>query len=92
MWLSSRDDRRKSEHSTSELLERIRGLEHDQEERRSRFEADRQPRTLAAQFVGAAHVAPIFGGALEKFAQAMRAPLPRGRASGLARARSAWRC
>lgn len=30
-------------------------------------------------------------GAIERFAQAMRAPLPRGRAGGLARARSAWR-
>jgi len=31
------------------------------------------------------------GGAVEKFAQAMRAPLPRGRAGGLARVQRAWR-
>lgn len=36
-------------------------------------------------------VPPVIGDAVEKFAQAMRAPVPRGRAGGLARARSAWR-
>jgi len=48
-------------------------------------------RILAEQIVGAAQVAPVIGYAIERFAQAMRAPSPRGRAGGLARARRAWR-
>jgi hypothetical protein len=58
---------------------------------RTRLEGERQLRILAAQIVGAAQAAPVIGNAVENFAQAMRAPIPRGRAGGLARARSAWR-
>ena len=35
--------------------------------------------------------AAMIGGAIARFAEAMRATLPRGRAGGLARARTAWR-
>ena len=91
MWLLHRSDRRTSGDATSDLLERIQRLEREQAELRSRLEGERQLRILAAQIVEAAQVAPIIGDAVEKFAQAMRAPLPRGRAGGLARARNAWR-
>jgi len=91
MWLSHRDDRWKSEHAPTELLESIQRLEREQAQLRARLEGDRQLRFLAVQIVGAAHVAPVIGSAVEKFAQAMRAPLPRGGAGGLARARTAWR-
>ncbi len=91
MWLFDRSDRRTPDHATSDLLERIQRLEREQAELRSRLEGERRVRILAAQIVGAAQIAPIIGGAVEKFAQAMRAPLPRGRAGGYERARSAWR-
>jgi hypothetical protein len=91
MWLIRRDARRRSENMTIELLERIQRLEREQEELRARLEADRQLRILAAQIVAAAQIAPVIGGAVEKFAQCMRTPLPRGRAGGVSRARSAWR-
>lgn len=91
MWLLDRSDRRTPDHTTSDLLCRIQRLEREHAEVRARVESERQLRILAAQIVGAAQVAPVIGGAVEKFAQAMRAPLPRGRAGGLARARSAWR-
>ena len=66
-------------------------LRREHAELRARLESERQLRILAAQIVGAAQIAPIIGAAIEKFAQAMRAPLPRGRAGGLARASTAWR-
>ena len=73
------------------MLERIQGLERKHAELRVRIEGERQLRILAAQIVGAAQAAPIIGEAIERFAQSMRAPYPRGRGGGLARARSAWR-
>ncbi len=91
MWLLDRSDRRTPDHATSDLLNRIQRLEREQAELRARLESEHQLRILAAQIVGAAHVAPVIGEAVEKFAQAMRAPLPRGRAGGLTRARGAWR-
>ena len=91
MWLLDRSDRRTPDHATSDLLERIQRLERDQAELRARLEGDRQLRILAAQVVGAAQAAPVVGEAIERFARAMRAPSPRGRAGGLARARGAWR-
>lgn len=91
MWLLDRSDRRTSTHATSDLLERIQRLEREHAELRARLEGERQLRILTAQIVGAAQAAPIIGEAVEKFAQAMRAPLPRGRTGGLARARSARR-
>lgn len=77
--------------ATSDLLERIQRLESEHAELRSRVEAERQLRILVAEIVGAAQVTPAIGEAIECFARAMRAPLPRGRAGGLARSRQAWR-
>jgi hypothetical protein len=91
MWLLDRSDRRTSGHATSDLLERVQRLEREHAELRARLEGERQLRNLAAQIVGAAQIAPVIGYAIERFAQALRAPNPRGRAGGLARARSAWR-
>jgi hypothetical protein len=91
MWLNRWDIRSRSEHSTSDLLERIQRLENEQTELRARLEGERQLRILAAQIVGAAQAAPVIGSAIERFAQTLRAPLPRGRAGGLVRARTAWR-
>lgn len=83
--------RRHIEIATSDLVEGIQRLEREHAELRARVEGERQLRILTAQIVGAAQIAPVIGGAVEKFAQAMRTPIPRGRAGGLARARSAWR-
>jgi hypothetical protein len=91
MWLLDSGDRRTQGNATSDLLKRIQRLEREQAELRARLEGERQLKILAAQIVGAAQIAPVIGEAIEKFAQAMRGPLPRGRAGGLARARSAWR-
>jgi hypothetical protein len=91
MWLSRSNDRRKSEHATSDLLERIQRLEREQTELRARLEGEHRLRILTAQIVGAAQVAPVIGAAVEGFAQSMRASIPRGRAGGLGRARTAWR-
>jgi hypothetical protein len=91
MWLLHPSYRRIPGHATSDLLERIQRLEREQRELRARLEGERQLRILTAQIVGAAQVAPVIGEAMERFALAMRAPSPRGRAGGLARARSAWR-
>jgi len=76
---------------TSDIIDRIQRLEREHAQLHVRREGDRQLRFLAAQIVGAAQIAPVIGDAVEKFAQAMRAPLPRGRAGGLARAQRAWR-
>jgi hypothetical protein len=91
MWLLDRSDRRTADHATSDLLERVQRLEREQAELRARLEGERQLRILGAQIAGAAQAAPVIGDAVEKFAQAMRAPLPRGRAGGLGRAQNAWR-
>jgi hypothetical protein len=77
--------------ATSELLERLQRIEAAQEELRARVEMDRQLRMLVGQIVAAAQTASIVGAAIEQFAETMRAPLRRGRAGGLARAKSAWR-
>jgi hypothetical protein len=91
MWLFRASERHALDDPTSELLERIQRLEREHAELRARIEGERQLRILAAQIVGAAQIAPVIGEAIEGFAQAMRAPSPRGRAGGLARARGAWR-
>lgn len=78
-------------HTTSALLARVQRLEEAQAEIRARLEGQGQLRVLTAQIAAAAQVAPVVGAAIERFAEAMRAPLPRGRAGGLARARTAWR-
>jgi hypothetical protein len=76
---------------TSDVFERIQRNEAEDAALRAQIEGERQLRFLAAEIVGAAKAAPVIAEAIEHFAQAMRAPLPRGRAGGLARARSAWR-
>jgi hypothetical protein len=91
MWLLDPSDKRASGHATSDLLRRIQRLEREHAELRGRLEGERQLRILAAEIVGAAQIAPVIGYAIERFAQAMRAPNPPGRPGGLARARSAWR-
>lgn len=79
------------ETSTSDLLARIQRLESTQADLTSRLESERQLRILALQISCVAQAAPVVGLALERFAQAMRSPVPRGRSGGLARARIAWR-
>lgn len=91
MFLRRRHTEPSSDALTSDIMDRIQRLEREQAELRARLEGERQLRFLAAQIVGAAQVAPVIGAAVEKFAQAMRSPSPRGRAGGLARARGAWR-
>jgi hypothetical protein len=77
--------------TTSALLARVQRLEEEQGELRGRLEGERQLRILTANLLAAAQTAPTIGVAIECIAQAMRAPVPRGRAGGLARARRAWR-
>jgi hypothetical protein len=77
--------------ATSDLMARVQRLEAEQAAMRTRLEGERQARMLAANISAAARAAPTVGLAVEPFAQAMRAPLPRGRAGGLVRARTAWR-
>lgn len=77
--------------TASELLERVQRLESEQADLRARIEGDGQLRLLIANITVAAQLAPEIGAAMERFAEAMRSPLPRGRAGGLARARFAWR-
>jgi hypothetical protein len=78
MWLLGPSDRRTQGNATSDLLERIKRLEREHAALRARLEGERQLRILATQIVGAAQVAPLIGGAVEKFAESMRAPMPRG--------------
>jgi len=91
MWLLDSTDRRTQGNATTDLLKRIQRLEREHAEIRAELEGERRVRILAAQIVGAAQMAPVIGDAIERFAQAMRAPNPRGRAGGLARSRRAWR-
>jgi hypothetical protein len=77
--------------TTSVLLARVQRLEEAQAEIRARLKGQGQLRVLTARIAAAAQVAPVVGSAIERFAEAMRAPLPRGRAAGLARPRTAWR-
>jgi len=84
MLFCPRSDLNTPDSRTSDLLERIRRIEAEQTALRAQIEGDRQLRFLTAEIVGAAQAAPVIGSALEHFAQSMRAPLPRGRAGGLA--------
>jgi hypothetical protein len=77
--------------ATSDLRDRIQRLEEDQAELRSLLEGERQLSTLAASVSSAAQAALTIGSALERFAGAMRSPLLRGLAGGLARVSTAWR-
>ena len=91
MWLLRRNHTSSTDRATSDLLERIQRLEHEHTEFRNRVEADRQLRILAAQISNAGTIGPMIGEAIERFSASMRAPIRRGRAGGLARARTAWR-
>ncbi len=61
----------------------------EQAELRARIEGEGALRRTAAEVTAAAHAAPILGSAVEGFASAMRRPVKRGRAGGLARAHQA---
>jgi hypothetical protein len=76
--------------ATSELLERVQRLEAEQSLMRGR-ESALQFQLLTANITSAAGAAAIIGEAIDHFAQAMRSPMRRGRAGGLARAKRAWR-
>jgi hypothetical protein len=91
MLFRRRSDQETIDARTSDIIERIQRLEAEQAALRAEIEGERQLRFLTAEIVGAAQAAPVIGSALENFAQAMRAQLPRGRAGGLVRARGAWR-
>jgi hypothetical protein len=80
--------------TTSALLERVQRLEDEQAALRARLEGEDKLRLFIGQIVAAAQAASVIGVAIEGFAKAMRAlraPIPRGRAGGLARASTAWR-
>lgn len=82
------------ENATTALRACVQRLETERAALRARLEGDRQLRIFTAHIAAVAQMAPVIGGAIERFAAAMRAPLPaqpRGRAGGLARATSAWR-
>jgi len=75
----------------SELLERIQRLEREHAGLLTRIEGEAALRRLASELSAVANVAPMLASALEGFASAMRRPLKRGRAGGLARAHQASR-
>jgi len=91
MLLSRRHTEPLPDAVTSDIIDRIQRLEREHAQLRARLEGDRQLRFLTVQIVGATQVAPVIGRAVAGFAEAMRAPLPRGRAGGLARARRSRR-
>jgi len=75
----------------SEFTERLQRLERDQAKLLARIEAESALRRAAAGATEAAQTAAIIGTAIEGFASAMRSPLKRGSAGGLARARQVAR-
>jgi hypothetical protein len=91
MLLTRRNITLAIERNTSELFARVQRLENEQAALRARLEVARRLRFLVAHIAAAAQVAPAVGAAMEVFAESMRAPVPRGRAGGIARARTAWR-
>lgn len=94
MALFRRYDSEQLVRATSDLSARVQRLEVEHAALRARLEGERQLRILTAQIAAAAQAAPAIGAAIERFAEAMRAPpplVPRGRAGGLARAKHAWR-
>ena len=74
------------ERTTSELRERIQQLECEQADLRARFEGETQLHRVTANIADAAQTALAIGLGIEYFAAAMRKPLRRGRAGGIARA------
>jgi hypothetical protein len=91
MALFRRSDSEQLVRATSDLTARVQRLEGEQAALRARLEGERQLRIFTAHVAAAAAVAPAIGAAIERFAEAMRAPLPRGRAGGLERSKGAWR-
>jgi hypothetical protein len=79
------------EEASSALLTRVQRLEDEQPVCDLGSKSSSNFEYLTAHIAAAAQAAPAIGAAIERFAEAMRAPLPRGRAGGLARARNAWR-
>lgn len=73
----------------SELRERLQRLESESAALRERLAGEAALRAFSTQIVMAAQLASAVGLAIEAFAGAMRVPLIRGRAGGLARARQA---
>lgn len=93
MALFRRDDSEQLMRATSDLSARVQRLEEELAKLRAQVEGDRQLRNMGAQISAAAQAAPLIGAAIERFAEAMRSPLPprpRGRSGALARAKSAW--
>jgi hypothetical protein len=86
-----RDAIRQLEDATSTLRARVQRLEQEHALLHARLEGERQLRLLTAHIAAAAQAAPVIGAAIDRFAQAVRVPLPRGRAGGLSRAKTAWR-
>jgi len=91
MLFRRRSDQETIDARSSDIPERIQRIEAEQSALRAEIEGERQLRFLTAEIVAVAQAAPVIGSAVENFAQAMRAPLPRGRAGGLARASGTWR-
>jgi hypothetical protein len=96
MLLMRRHDIDTLTQQASAAIERAERLEREHEEMRARIEGLEQRlaseaalRAMAGALSRAAHAAPAIGGALERFALAMRSALSSGRAGGLARAQQA---
>jgi hypothetical protein len=79
------------EQATSDLTARVQRLETERDLLHARLEGEHQLRMLTAHITAAAQAAPVIGAAIERFAEAMRSPVPVGRTDGLARAEAAWR-
>jgi hypothetical protein len=73
------------------IVTRLQRLERAHGELHTTLEGDRQLGILIANLMSAGHPAPVIGATIEWFAQSMRAPIPRERLGGLARASHAWR-
>jgi hypothetical protein len=87
LWLQHRATKRPLD-TTSALLERVQRLEEEQTRLRARLEHEHQPRVLKEKITAAAEVTPTVDDAIEEY---LPRSSPRGRAGGLARARTAWR-
>jgi hypothetical protein len=70
----------------SEVTDRLQRLERDHARLLARTEGEAALRRVVAGAIEAAQTGAMIGAAIEGFASAMRRPLKRGRAGGLARA------
>jgi phage shock protein A len=75
----------------SEVTDRLQRLERDHAQLIARIEGASALRRVVAAANEAAQTGAIVGAAIEGFASAMRQPLKRGRAGGLARASQGYR-